>query len=354
MGCWNETCAISRMSIRAREAVRFLPIVQNPYHIGEVHRFSVKKGESVPLCLTGRSGCYIGDLWTPLCYPIRGNYNDYGTIEDIPDKTLRDGAEIDQFVTAFKEYCVKLEMGPNKYHDAPIKDFTLPEILEALQEGRCFMNYHSDLPQYKDRLVPIAWMMIKESVWQSLLEVDIIKSGETWKMKGEPDHTSLKGIKAALVGGIGKRLERKKQEELLQKMENKTITPEETNQVLESLKASMGMSANGYRVRTWNNSPIDGPSIDEYTVEVAAEMDYVHSMMSILRISFQPTTGSGSQCDNYKLWKLVNKKWDGIVKGVLKERAEEEKKWRQEEKEDEAKEAAKKAAKKAKQPKQKT
>lgn len=343
MGCWNETCAISRMSIRSGEAVRFLPIAQNPYHIGEVHGFPVKEGEALPISLKGGSGCYIGDLWTPLCYPIRGNYNNYGSIDEIPDKTNRDGAEIDQFVAAFKENCVKLEMGPNKYHDSPIKEFTLPKILEALMEGRCFMNYHSRLPQYKDRLVPIAWMMIKESVWQSLLEVDVKKSDEIWEMKGEPDHVSLKGIKDALVGGIGKRLEIKKQDELLKKMGDNTITPEETNQVLESLKASMGMSSSGYRVRTWVGSPIGGPSIGEFLVDVAAEMDYIYLMMDILRINFAPTCGSGSQRDNYKLWKLVNKEWSGIVKGILKEQSEEERKWRQEEKE-----ATKKAAKKVK------
>jgi hypothetical protein len=344
MGCWNETCAISKMVIRAGEAVRFLPIVQNPYHVGEVHGFPVKEGEALPMSLKGRSGCYIGDLWSPLCYPIRGNYNDYGSIEDIPDKTFRDGAEIDQFVAAFKEYCVKLEMGPNEYHDAPIKEFTLPEILEALQEGRCFMNYHSDLPQYKDRLVPIAWMMIKESVWQSLLEVDVKKSGETWQMKGEPDHTTLNGIKEGIKGIANKGMSRQKQDALMKKIEDKTITPEDTKFLLDAL--STQISTRYYQIRTWHSSPIDPPQVNEYLLDVAAEMDYIYSMMNILRINFAPTCGSGSQCDNYKLWKLVNKKWDGIIKDVLKERAEEERQWRKQEKEDEAKEAAEEAAKK--------
>ena len=74
MGSWNETCAISKMRIMSGEAVRFLPIVMNPYNVDEVKGLVPEFG--TPLLFKGNSGCYIGDLWTPLCYPIRGEYDD--------------------------------------------------------------------------------------------------------------------------------------------------------------------------------------------------------------------------------------------------------------------------------------
>lgn len=344
MGCWNETCAISRMSIRAGEAIRLLPIVQNPYHIGEVSGFPVKNGEPLPVALKGNSGCYIGDLWIPLCYPIRGNYNDYGTIEDVDETTPRGKAEMTQFVAAFKEHCVPLEVGENEYHDSKIKDFTLAEILEALQEGRCFMNYKSEIPNKPIRLVPIAWMMIKETVWQSLLATDVKKSGEVWEREGEDDRITVKGIRTSLAKISNKGVTGERREELMQKLENKTITSEETTLLFEALKTSLGNSY--YQMRTWHMSPIDAPLFTNDLLDTAAEMEYVHTMMSILRISFAPTTGSGSQCDNIKLWKLVNKNWLSIIAVEMAECLASEKKWRAEEKKMDAEEKAKKAKKK--------
>ena len=298
MGCWNETCAISHISISGGEAVRFLPIVQNPYHIEKIDGFPCKDGEETPIVLKGRSGCYIEDLWVPLCYPIRGVYNDYGTIEDIPEKSEKDVAELNQFIDAFKKYCVPLDIGENKCHDIAIEEFTIENILEALQEGRCFMRYESDIDEKPIRIVPIAWMMIKETVWH----IDIKKSGETRQSKDETDHITLKGIKTCLS-----------------EIADKSISHE-----------------NYYQLKTWNMTPIDAPILTKDLLDVASEMEYIHSMMSILRISFQPTTGSGSQCDNYKLWKLVNKSWNGIITKELKEIAEQEKKWKIESKAEEA------------------
>lgn len=302
MGCWNETCGISKMRITYGEKVRFLPIVMNPYHVIEVKGFPF--GE--PMILKGASGTYIGDLWTPLCYPIRAEYNDYGSIEDVPDKTHKDIAELCQFLEAFKKYCLPIEMGDNKYHDVSIKNFTLAEILEALREGRCFMEYKSPLPEYKNRIVPISWMMIKESVWQSLLKIDIKKSGEIWSHGGKEDRYSLDGIRKSIIKLIEKSA-------AFHKLENAKLANDEDKlkNALELLKAIRGFSFSD--LRFWHNSPIACPSINEDIIDIIVECEYIHLMLGILRINYAPTTGSGSQCDNYSLWKLVYKEWSNII-----------------------------------------
>jgi hypothetical protein len=48
----------------------------------------------------------------------------------------------------------------------------------------------------------------------------------------------------------------------------------------------------------------------------------MHTMLSILRINYAPTTGSGSQCDNYRLWKLVYKSWNKIITDDMKKNRE--------------------------------
>jgi hypothetical protein len=320
MGCWNETCAVSKLAIHCGEAVRLLPIVLNPYHVEELVGWQGGK----PIVVKGQSGCYIGDLWTPLCYPIRGTYNDYGSIEDVPETTDRDKAEVKQFLDAFKTHCVSLDVGENECHDVAIKNFELGEILEALQEGRAYCDYHSGLPQYPNLVVPIGWMMIKESIWQDLLKTDILKSGECWchrcKDKNEPDHTTLKGIRAALAKQVNKVLSETKMEKLMKKAQDKTITAEETKIMLDALTISLGSlgSRDHYRSPVWHMSPIGQPEFTEGLLDVASEMSYIHNLMSLLRINYAPTTGSGGQSDNRKLWKLVFASWTKTFAAELK------------------------------------
>lgn len=289
MGCWNETCAVSKMTIYAGEPVRFLPIVQNAWHFEKQGGFP--NGES-PCLLKGSSGVYISDLWVPFCLPIRGEYNDYGTIENIPDKTDADKASIAQFIEAFKKHAIPLVVGENKYHDVPLKDFTLEEIQEALQEGRVYTNYRG---ADKDIILTVSWMMIKESVWQSLLETDILKTDEGSFYKARlargdcEDTITRKGILTAI----------KKKLELTRKI------PE--------LSRDFDGFGGAYRTHIWHSSPSYCPEITNELVELFADSEYVSSIMSLLRINYAPTCGSGSQTDNHRLWKDTFVKWKRIA-----------------------------------------
>ncbi len=298
------------MRIMSGEAVRFLPIVMNPYNVDEVKGLATEFGS--PLLFKGNSGCYIGDLWTPLCYPIRGEYDDYGSVDNIPDTTDKDRAELQQFLDAFKKYCLPIGVGENEYHDAAVKDYSLAEILNSLREGRCFMNHKSTLPQYKDRLVPIAWMMIKESVWQSLLATDVKKSKEVWAYKDDKfDQYSLEGIRQEVTHNINLL----KKQHLADQIDPKSATLEDLDELLNLMKEmseSFG-GLMGYRFRFWSQSPLSCPPLNENLIDVVTECEYMHTMLSILRINYAPTTGSGSQCDNYRLWKLVYKSWNKII-----------------------------------------
>lgn len=295
MGCWNETCAVSKMAIYAGEPVRFLPIVQNAWHFEEQGGFP--NGES-PLLLKGSSGVYISDLWVPFCLPIRGEYNDYGTIENIPENTQQDKAELSQFIEAFKKNAIPLELGENEYHDTPLKNFTLEEILEALQEGRVFSRYRG---AGKDIILTVSWMMIKESVWESLLNMDILKTdeGSFYKMcikRDGGDTITRKGIRAAIK----------------KKCEFNRIS-KSANGAKELIEIMRDVDA-GYRTRMWDHAPHEfrAPFNDDL-IDTFADAEYVHSILSLLRINYAPTTGSGSQNSNYKLWKDTFVKWKKIA-----------------------------------------
>lgn len=298
MGCWNETCAISKLAINYGEPVRFLVIAQNAFSV-ENARFG---GYWQPIS-PGKSGCYISDLWTPLCFPIRGNYNDYGSIDPTGS-----AEELNQFVSLIKDTCILPDPVGNDIEeveedlDVPltnIKDATPDEIFEYLQDGRLFINYHSALPQYSDRVVPVGWMMIKETVWQSLLKIDHLKGDERWIFEskiedGKPDTWTLGGIKSTL------------------------------KQMMVNAKKTDYLSKYYYRFRAFDHSPYDGPQLDEHNIDAMAELEIVHQSMQFLRINYAPTCGSGSQSHNIKLWASLYAQWSEIVDKEIKDRAAEE------------------------------
>jgi hypothetical protein len=64
MGCWNGTCGVSGLPIRAGEKIRvFILQYQNNEQI------------------EGGGSCYSNHLWTPYGPAIEGTYDDYGGIE---------------------------------------------------------------------------------------------------------------------------------------------------------------------------------------------------------------------------------------------------------------------------------
>lgn len=64
MGSWNETCALSNMPIKPGDSIYVILITQNPYL--EEH--------------AGRAGCYPWDHWFQRSLPVLGTYDDYGRI----------------------------------------------------------------------------------------------------------------------------------------------------------------------------------------------------------------------------------------------------------------------------------
>lgn len=106
MGCWNETCGVSQLPIRDGDKVALFLM-------------EAKKGGLVG----GYNGfTYNTDLFTPISIPLFGEYNDYGSLENIygneeyvfhflqkRDKRLN-GEDAQYFETS-KEYLDLIERG---------------------------------------------------------------------------------------------------------------------------------------------------------------------------------------------------------------------------------------------------
>lgn len=92
MGCWNATCAVSHLPIYAGDKVAVIPLVKT-------------LPKAVYNC------CYTTDNFTPLSFPIIGEYDEYGGIENII--TSYENA---QHLKSFKYY-YKTHDGKFKKHE---------------------------------------------------------------------------------------------------------------------------------------------------------------------------------------------------------------------------------------------
>lgn len=114
MGSFSMTCSISGLGISAGTPVRVLLLTESPY----------------------------GEGWSVRTPPLRAEYNDYGSIENVHKD---DQYITDLWLRGFQEDLVEVGTGDNEVHDVPTrKKMTFEELLDALQEGRVFVRQDTE------------------------------------------------------------------------------------------------------------------------------------------------------------------------------------------------------------------
>jgi hypothetical protein len=297
------------MTINAGEAVRFLPIVQNGWHFQAQGGFP--EGAS-PILLQGGGACYNSSYWFPFCLPIRAKYNDYGSIEDIASKTEQDKAELAQFIGAFKKHAIPLTVGENEYHDVPLQEFTMEEILEALREGRVYTKYN--LPAQGSITLTVSWMMIKESVWQSLLAMDMFKTDDGRFYEKYHSEITLEGLREKINRYIKATVDLDALEDKADELK-KNGTAEEYAAIYAAMRE---LRTGGFdslnRLATWSHG--EWKFSPEFIPELAntiTEMEFVNGLLGLLRINYAPTGGAGSQTPNQATWQMAFDAWTKIA-----------------------------------------
>lgn len=112
MGSFALTCTISDLPIHAGTPVRFLLLSQNPYD------------DSIR--------CHSHSTWVPRTFPLRAEYSDYGSVENV-----QEGIERDLWMEGFQHDLIEVGVGDNSCHDVPAtKDMGFDHLLTALWERR--------------------------------------------------------------------------------------------------------------------------------------------------------------------------------------------------------------------------
>jgi len=113
MGCFNVVCSISNLSIHHGTKVAFIPLLRSDYS-----KYSFGKQVSHEIKAKTQL-IHQNEYFTPLTLPIFGEYNDYGSLENIEknDHTKM----IEQFF-----------------------DISIEQFMEFLTERRNLMDFHTD------------------------------------------------------------------------------------------------------------------------------------------------------------------------------------------------------------------
>ena len=102
MGSFDYTCCVSGLPISDGTPIRYLLLTENPYNSPAEHT------------------CYIDDRWALRTFPLRAEYDDYGSVQIVQEGLLRD-----IWLEGFKRDLVERGTGDNSCHDVPVrKDMT--------------------------------------------------------------------------------------------------------------------------------------------------------------------------------------------------------------------------------------
>ncbi len=143
MGCWNHTCMLSQMHVNAGE---------------DVVSFWVHSAGD----LANQSFCYSSAQWVPLPFPVYGQYDDYGSVENLT------GPMLPLLLQHARKILVDREWGENKCHDHPVnsKEITLEEMYEIDSNTNRLLVKHPHNPAIH---LVMKHVVIKKSLFDKII-----------------------------------------------------------------------------------------------------------------------------------------------------------------------------------------
>lgn len=317
MGSWNGTCGITQMPIKSGEKIILFPIMKNKH------------------ANNGGSGfCYSHNQYSPISIPLVGTYDDYGGIEGITNNK--------EFV--FRHFQGLIQMKEfeidNYEHERQLSinsDYTgIPRTIEELIE----VYMHE--PIYKG----LGFMMVHESVYKKIIE-EMSQRKEYRKTKTLKE-TYLEDGKAFL----GEYNEIKKNEaeieNQLDELRTKRQEDPENQKLIEeffTLFRKRDVLYGDFQKHFKKNRFIDyfeytkpnGYLLKEILIRLAEESEenqetILHEIVDLilfehgfdlLRKTWSPQSGAGSQSAEYYLHKLVAEAIIQKEKSVIEEWFEE-------------------------------
>lgn len=119
MGCWYQTDYVSKLPIRPGEEVVVIMLKPNKYSEGYPHN------------------CYTTDNFIPFGYPIYGEYDDYGSVENVTN--IDDIVSYLEIVELYKKVC-DFDENIYKYEKVKVTKDNFYEVIRLLSEGGLYFK----------------------------------------------------------------------------------------------------------------------------------------------------------------------------------------------------------------------
>jgi hypothetical protein len=284
MGCWNETCGITQLPIKAGDKVRLFVLVSQSSYRGEA----------------GGGTCYPTDLWTPLGIPVQGEYDDYGSIEN-----FKEGLDTKALLSRIKENWIPFEREYEKV--PPLDKMDLGSALHWIERG-----YAKQKVIGKEQ--SLGAMMVLEEVYQAMISYDFVTA-----------HHTKNGYVYLPYSEILKRdMEEWYQDtyQTYKDLEGIDDDPVSQMQALLNMARSdrfFGYMDSGLKEYSKELTDLakDGKKFTDKKVQKLAqsviEMKRFSSALMAARKMWVPQSGKGSQDENLDIHKVIAKTVDDII-----------------------------------------
>lgn len=145
MGCWNATCNITNLPIISGDKVVLIPLAKTK----ENSDFNV---------------CYPTDVFVPFGLPLFGNYDEYGSINNIKTSDENKNHLLNNYNYFYEEndgVDIRYEVAPKDNFENFVKNV-------ICSNNKCYIRTNSLL--HKNGMVEINYMMIHLGVYKLMIE----------------------------------------------------------------------------------------------------------------------------------------------------------------------------------------
>lgn len=274
MGSWYETCMASSLPIVHGERVVWLVIARNPYD-------------------QGVRGTYPSDGWFPCSLPLRGEYDDYGLFVADAEKSPDSLKQIETALCYVRQKIVPKEQNDrDKTCEIPAicpEEFNLDNLQRWLRECYVKIDRNNGLGE---PIVPATSVFIREDVWDHFMQHKV-----EWGFEEEDRYLTLDRLIQEACKWCQIMNSLPEDDQLSTKADRfSTMFHLETNNIfgmsIRSRESSLH-TGNLYRML------LDPLKDDLALLRTVCEQLFVEYVFRELRLSWYPTSGKGSQGDEF-------------------------------------------------------
>ena len=148
MGCWYETCGVTQLPIMENDPVALILLTYCNTH----------QDPRYPANHAGH--CHSNDVWSPRALPIHAKYNDYGGIDN-----WEENWNTEWIIKQFQQDLIEKTVGENSIHDpaTPRAELSVETLMEWIHDSRVEIKN-----PIHGRSSPIGFMMVHGWVWDQL------------------------------------------------------------------------------------------------------------------------------------------------------------------------------------------